>query len=177
VSRVKGSPASESQKAAGRANLAKGQQKRREALAKGGEGAASRWAKLIDGSLTVGDLDDEEVARMKVRGKGGQFPKPRAIPSHLVQQFQSEQLKRAKGLLHKDLRKGAEVMGKIIDDPEASWEIKFKAAVELMNRGLGKTPETVQFKTVDVWGDTLAEGADIKDIRDLSDLMPEDPHE
>jgi hypothetical protein len=160
-----------------RSALAAGQAKRKKALDNADPDAPDikdRWRKLLSGTITVEDLDDEEVARMKVRGKGGQFNgKGKRLPSHLISAFHQEQIKRAKSSLTKDLKKAAEVLGQILDDPEAKHADKIKAAAILLDRGLGKTPETVNIKTVDPWADTLAEGAEVRDLRDLGDLAAE----
>lgn len=140
----------------------------------GEESQKERWARLLDGTLTVADLTDEEVEKSRVHGKAGMFhgEAPR-LPSHLVAAFHHEQIKRAKSLLSSDLRKAAEVLGKIIDDPEASNSDKFKAAKELLDRGLGKTPETVNVKQVDPWADLIQAGGTFDDVRDLSGLTAE----
>lgn len=155
-----------------RAALERGQRKRAEALAKGdGDGANKRWRMLLDGTLSVQDLDDDEVARMRTRGKGKQFsgPAPR-LPSHLAQQFAQERVKRSMARLHAVLPKALAELERILDDPDAKDADKLKAITIGLERSLGKTPETVVVKTDDKWGSLLDAGANLSDVRDLSDL-------
>lgn len=160
-----------------RSALAAGQAKKKAALAKikpGEESAKQRWARLLDGTLLVGELTDEEIERGRVHGKGKMFhgEAPR-MPSHLISAFHQEQIKRAKAILTKDLQKAAAALGKIINDPEAKDGDIIKAASLLLDRGLGKTPETVNIKAVDPWADLLGAGAQVADARDLSSLAAE----
>jgi hypothetical protein len=167
----------ESATPAQRSALAAGQAKKKAALAKSSEHdetAKQRWSRLLDGTLTVDELTDEEVERGRVHGKGKMFHgnAPR-MPSNLIAAFHQEQIKRAKSILTKDLQKAAAALGKIINDPEASNNDIIKAAVVLLDRGLGKTPETVNIKAVDPWADLLAAGTSVGDMRDLSALADE----
>lgn len=159
-----------------RAALDAGRKARADKLAKSTDEdrAAVRWAKLLDGTITVADLDDEEVSRMRVRGKSGGFAgRGPTVPSHLIQQFQSEQMKRTKTILSKHLLKGAEEIGKILSDPEAKDADKIKAFALLADRILGRNPETVHVKAEDPWAAMLAAGASLGEVRDLSDLAGE----
>src|SRR6478736_6392746 len=79
---TKGSKQTAAQKRAAAENLRKGREARdrkrqeaREAAERGEvrDTTAVRWAKLLDDTLTVQDLDEEELARMQVRGKDGEF--------------------------------------------------------------------------------------------------------
>jgi len=162
----RGEPASESQRAA----LKRGQAKRTKQLKdrpKDEEGARERWSKLLDGSLTVGELTDEEIKRKRVHGPGGVFTgSPPRMPSHLDAQFQSEQLKRAKSQIRKGLPSAIRTMTEIANDPE--HKDQFRAAQWLAEHSLGKAPETVNIKTDDHWGKLLGEALDVdRELRDL----------
>ena len=165
------------QKSAGSANLAKGRAakaaKAAQAKAEGRMSGTERWARLLDGSLTVHDLDDEEVARMKVKGRDGSFGgSRRAIPSHLAQQFHQEIIRRAEADMRGSLSKAVALLGKVIDDPEARHSDQIKAAQLLMDRVMGKTPETVVLKAEDRFADLLGDA--IVEDRDLGDMSPVD---
>lgn len=153
----------------GRAKKAK---QTKEARAKGAMSAKVRWSMLLDGTLTVHDLDDEEVNKMRVRGADGGFSGSRqAMPSHLAVEFHREIVRRAEKELRGNLGKAAELLGKVIDDPEARHSDKIKAAQILFDRVLGKTPETVVLKSDDKFADLLGDA--IAEDRDLDDLTTE----
>src|SRR5690606_26981830 len=67
----------DAERAAGQANLAKGRARkakaREEAKKNPRPSAADRWAQLLDGTLTVKDLDDDEINKMRVRSADGTF--------------------------------------------------------------------------------------------------------
>jgi hypothetical protein len=149
-------------KQAGRKNLEVGraakQKAREEARAAGAMPAGERWAMLLDGSLLVSDLDDEEIKRKRVRGAAGGFDgRAPSMPSHLVQQFHSESIKRAQDRIHTAVPEAVDALLEIIADPEGKDGDKVRALMYLIDRGLGKTPETVHIKTNDPWGDMLGD--------------------
>lgn len=157
-----------------RAALAAGQETKRkmaeEAKAAGAGKAKERWAMLLSGTLTVRDLDDKEVAKMRVRGKDGGFSgKARAIPSHLINQFVSEQLRRANDRMRKALPDTVDVLVAIMKDPEAKHSDQIRAAQLLQDRILGKAPETVRIESANEWDSLFVDSVDI----DRADLDSE----
>lgn len=137
------------EKAAGSANLAKGRKKKAEqtkaAKAAGTPRASERWAMLLSGTITVKDLDDDEIAKMKVRGADGGFTGRRpGMPSHLVQAFHKEAITRARNQITTAAPKAAKALLKILEDPEASNNDIIKAASILMDRGMGRAPEVIR---------------------------------
>jgi len=171
----RGEGATPKQRDAGRKNLAKGRAARKkmaeQAAAEGRVTANERWSMLLDGTLTVHDLDDDEVRKMKVRSADGSFSgRGRRLPSHLIAAFHAEQIKRAKNVMHKSLVKAAKLLDAVIDDPEASRAEQLKAADMILNRVMGKAPETIRVQADDKFTDLLNAGGVLKDVRDLSDL-------
>ncbi len=141
-------------KAAGRANLAKGRAAKREQIARaraaGQPTAGERWAMLLDGTLTVEDLDDDEVARGRIRGADGGFGGRRQpMPSHLVAQFQREHLKRVNQKFRNGVEAAAQLLVDIVEDPDVKMEVRVKAADMLINRVFGKAPETIRIEGAD----------------------------
>lgn len=134
---------------AGKANLAKGREAKRKAREEAEAdpnrmSASERWARLLDGTLTVADLDEEELARMKVKGKDGTFNGPgRAVPSHLAQAMQKEGIKRATEMFRTAAPRAVKRLLEIADDPDTKDADAIRALDIVMNRGLGKMPETV----------------------------------
>lgn len=156
------------QKAAAQENLRKGREardrKRAEAQAAAERGevrdtAGERWAKLLSGTITVEDLDDEELARMQVKGKDGAFNgKGRAVPSHLAQQMQREGIKRATEMFRVAAPRAVKRLLEIADDPDAKDSDAIAALRLVLERGLGKQPETVVIAEQSKW-DEAQEGA------------------
>lgn len=143
---------------AGRANLAKGRaakdKARAEARARGQESASERWKKLLSGTLTVQDLDDEELAKMRVRGRDGGFSGSRkAIPSHLAQQMQQEAIKRANDQFRLAAPAAVKRLLEIASDEDTKDTDAIRALQIVLERALGKTPEVIR-----VEGQTVIDG-------------------
>lgn len=133
-----------------RAALERGQQKRREALAShkpGDERQKDRWSRLLSGSLTVAELEDKEIERMRVYGKGKTFSgRAPMMPSHLAQQFHQEAIRRATAKIRVNVGKAVEELVRIATDPDAKDSDRLKAITLIMDRGMGKVPETVRIE-------------------------------
>lgn len=169
--------------AAGQANLARGRALKAEARSRAKEAgtpkAKERWASLVDGSLSVSDLDDEEIKRMAVRGADGGFAgKRRAVPSHLAQQFRNEAIKRAVDRFRMAAPDAVRGLLDIAADPEAKHSDRIKAYSIILDRSLGRTPETIRVVGESEWdalGRDLA-GLDVdRDLVDLADGEYEHP--
>lgn len=148
--------------AAQRAALAKGREaklaKRKAAKEAGMPKASERWAMLLDGTLSVKELDDEELARGQVRNAAGVFGgTPRAVPSHLYQAMQAESLRRAQDMFRKAAPKAVKRLLEIAEDPDTKDTDAIRALQLVMERSLGKVPETVRVETTDSWGKMLEE--------------------
>jgi hypothetical protein len=157
MGRKAGEPATAKQRAAGRANLEKGRQARKERMAANADhpSASERWAALLSGQLSVKDLDDEEIERRQPRGKGGTFSgRHRAIPSHIYAAFEAEEQRRWNRDLRRLVPKAIDALEEILLDEEAKdrganvrWTIE---------RILGKTPDVVRLEGLNEF-DRLAE--------------------
>lgn len=143
-------PASDAQKAAGRANLARGRAKREKTRAEQEDNpdampAKERWAMLLSGTITVKDLDDDELARMQVRSRDGSFAgRRRAVPSHIAQQMQQEGIRRATELFRTAAPAAVKRLLEIAEDPDAKNSDIIKALGLVLDRGLGRVPETIR---------------------------------
>ena len=156
---------------AGTANLAKGraakEEKRKQAEAEGRETGTQRWARLLDGSLTVRELDDEEITRMKVRAKDGSFNKGRVLPSHIAQQFHHEAIRRSNDKLRSAAPEAVQALIDIGKNPAVKESDRVRALMYVVDRALGKTPENVVLKSEDKFADLLDDAASLLDDRDL----------
>lgn len=166
MARKPGSPATPAQKAA----LERGRKARAEMLKAGGESVSERWARLLDGSLTVRELSDEEIKKGKLKGRGGSTSK-RSMPSHLVKAFGDERLRRANEGLARLLPIAVETYKQLMQDPEASAADRQRIAKDIIERNLGKTPDRIHLGADDPFGAALRE---VLIERDLDDLLDED---
>jgi hypothetical protein len=163
----------EKSKAAGRKNLAKGREtmikRRAEAKANGAVPVGDRWAMLLDGRLSVRDLDDKEIKKMRPRGIDGGFSgRPRRLPSHIIQAFTDERIRRAKDGIAKVLPTAIEEAKRILEDPEAKDSDKIKVMAMVWDRNLGKNPETIRVQADDPFAAALREVVVDRDLADLA---------
>lgn len=162
-------PRSEAAKQAGRANLQRGREKREEKKRAhqeaGGETRKQRWARLLDGSLTVRELDDVEIEAMTVYDAAGSVGGKRPLmPSHIAQQFRQEMIRRANDTLLTSLNRAAEALAEIVGDEDASGSDRIRAATVLFDRVMGKAPETVTVKSETGWEGLLNKMAGQPDL-------------
>jgi len=101
---------------------------------------------LLDGTLSVEDLDDEELARGYPRAEDGTFRgRPAVIPTAVHQRVQRELFARAGEALKQNLVKAAETMASIAADADQDPKVRMDAAKWVIERIMGKSPEvTVQ---------------------------------
>lgn len=126
----------------------KGRKKRHDNLKKGGPTQKERWGMLLSGTLTVKDLDDDEIERMRVRGKGGEFSgRAPAVPSHLARAFRAEGIRRAEAQFNTYAPKAVKRLLEIADDPDTKDADAIRALDIILNRGLGRTPEVIHVQT------------------------------
>jgi hypothetical protein len=139
----------EQERAAARANTAKGRaarQKIRDEAEPGRDTQRERWAKLLSGTITAKDLDDDELDRMRVKGKDGCFNGPApAVPSHIIQAITKERIRRARADLERLLTKATKRLEDVLDDPETKQADLLKAIAMVQDRVMGKPEQTVHY--------------------------------
>lgn len=111
-----------------------------------------RYADLVNGTLKIEDLDDEEISRCQLRDKGGQFRgrPPKFLPATLVNAFKREFQDRAKARFTQALYQSSiAVMREIADDPNIDPAVRLKAADMIAVRALGKPVERVEVSHAD----------------------------
>jgi hypothetical protein len=118
---------------------------------------------LLDGTLSVEDLDDEELARGYPKAADGSFRgRPSVIPTAVHQRIQRELFARAGEQLRTNLVKAAETMASIAVDPDQDPKVRMDAAKWVIERIMGKTPEvsvTVEEKAYQRLLDKMDRGA------------------
>lgn len=134
----------------------------------------ARYQAFIDGTLTVADLDDEEVFKMQLKDKNGRFsgPPPKVLPSVFLEAIRVEQMKRHHGAIaamvddaHKTIARLMHPMhvGGPGDGPA------FKAAQFVLERYAGKTPDALIVKAevkTSAWEDIEGVTIDVEEEDD-----------
>lgn len=100
---------------------------------------------LLDGTIDVEDLDDEELAHGYPRSVDGSFRgRPKVIPTALHARMRKELFERADRRLSQDLVNIAEFMAKLALNTEIDPKTRLEAGKYVFERVMGKTPSTVQ---------------------------------
>lgn len=101
---------------------------------------------LYRGDLSVEDMDDEELSRLQFKDKNGRFTgrPPANLPRSLVDKLRQELLKRASAKFDSHLIDSITVLGTIMKSDQVNPSDRIKAAVIIIDRVMGKTPEKVE---------------------------------
>lgn len=114
--------------------------------------ATGRYALLLNGILTIEDLDDEEVARGQLKASDGTFRgrPPKTVPMELVQAMRREWLSRAEAKLRDALMdKGLGVLVELAGNELVDPGVRLRAATTIIERTMGKVPERIQLAAED----------------------------
>ena len=100
---------------------------------------------LLDGTVDVSDLDDEELVRGYMRSKDGSFKgrMPKVVPKAIHDKMIRELFSRADDMLRASLLDSVTVMSQVAADPEATPGERLKAAQWIYERVRGKVPTDV----------------------------------
>ena len=97
---------------------------------------------LLDGTLDISELDEEELARGYPRASDGSFRSPPVvIPRAIHSRMMRELFERATRQLRENLSDAAATMTSIMNNPENDAKVRMDAAKWLVERVMGKTPE------------------------------------
>lgn len=112
---------------------------------------------LLDGTISVEDLDDEELARGYPRAVDGTFKgsAPKLVPRALHDRMVRELFARADLQLRNNLLKVTETMTRLATDPEVDDSVRLKAATYVYERLRGKVPDVVVTTTTKPWEEVL----------------------
>jgi len=105
----------------------------------------------MDGTLSVEDLDDEEVMRGQLKARDGTFKGgvPLSIPREFYTAIRIEQQKRFTEGLNPLVLKALDTLAYVMKPDyraQPGDAAKVKAATYIIDRFAGKTPENVQLK-------------------------------
>ena len=106
---------------------------------------SQRYEDLMNGTLSVEELDDEECVRGQLRASDGSFRgrPPKAVPRELYLKMQSEAAKRWENKLKGMVDLSIEALGKLVTGGRSEM-VRYQAAVYLVERTMGKIPDKVQ---------------------------------
>lgn len=107
---------------------------------------SGRTKALVEGTLSVEDLDTEELAKGRLKDKNGKFTgrPPKFLPRQLIDAMRSEHYKRVNGILEESLSDMVKTMRAIAKDPDQDGATRLKAAIYVYERFMGKTPDKVE---------------------------------
>lgn len=103
----------------------------------------SRYRQFMAGQLTVDDLEDEELATCGFRASNGSIFKPKSVPREMAQAFTRAIYERAQVELRSLTVEAAQTMGEIMKNKTVEPDIRLKAALSIIERNLGKTPQVL----------------------------------
>jgi len=119
--------------------------------------AMSRYQQFLAGQLTIQDLDDEEVMNFGFRSATGRIFKPKNITREMVQAFTKVIYERSLDALKANALEAVNTLTGIMMDNAVDANVRVKAATEVLDRTLGKAPQTVQLVGEAPW-EQLFEG-------------------
>lgn len=145
--------------AAGRAARAKQQAERKSRP----KAPKSRHQMLLDGEITVADLDGDELQHFRGRDVDGEFKgRIRPIPSKMAAQIRQRLLNQMQANIEGFLPRAVAILVDIAEDSEQD-SARVKAVDLILQRGAGKVPDVVRVGAEDPWdailGDVLKDGA------------------
>lgn len=111
----------------------------------------SRYRQFQAGQITVDDLDDEELATCGFRSSSGTIFRPRNVPRELAQAFTRAIYERAEAEIRGLAIDAAHTIGEIMKNKTNEPDIRLKAAITLIERNLGKTPQSISVSVEKPW--------------------------
>lgn len=118
-----------------------------------------RMQALLDGKISVTDLSNEELAKGRCYGPNGKFGKQSAvIPAKFYNEAIAEFKRRMEAKFQEDVEPMRKILQEMASNPRISADARYKSAVYLMDRAIGKVAEKTE-ATVEVkkWEGALGE--------------------
>lgn len=138
------------------------ERKKRDAEA--GVESKTRYTMLLEGELTVQDLDDDELARKQCRNREGNFiGRPPELSRKMYSLFQSELLRRGEGEFSKFGKRAIGVVAELAFSKYTDEAVRLRAANILIERVYGKVPEVIRAIVANKWDETVEEVITIMD--------------
>jgi hypothetical protein len=105
----------------------------------------SRWQQLIDGDITVDDLDDEEIAMQRCKDKNGRFTgrPPKDLPRELAGSMKVAFARRVQEQLDGTVDIAIQTLVEVAANKAQAGVARVNAANSLLERVVGKVPDKV----------------------------------
>lgn len=119
-----------------------------------------RMQAIMDGTLSIEDLDDEEIFRGQIRADNGTFQgRPTdAIPRKFYNAAATELMRRFQQRVNEKLEPALKVLEEIANNPKAPADARYKSAVYLIERAAGKVPEKTEMSVeIRKWEEDIEE--------------------
>lgn len=150
--------------AAQKVALDKGRKKRHEetkarktARKKEPKATKSRHQMLVDGELTVDELDDEELQRFRGRDINGEFVgRTKPLSPKLQAEIRQKLLSAMQTNIEGFLPRATALLARIAEDSDSD-AARVKAIDLMLQRGAGKVPDVVRVGVEDPWDAVLAD--------------------
>lgn len=109
---------------------------------------SARMQALMDGEISIEDLDDEEIFKGQIRADDGTFRgrKPDVIPRKFYDMATQELMRRWQQRVNSKLDPALKVLEEIMSNPKLPADARYKSAVYLIERAAGKVPEKSEMK-------------------------------
>lgn len=109
---------------------------------------SARMQALMDGEISIEDLDDEEIFKGQIRADDGTFRgrKPDVIPRKFYDMATQELLRRWQQKVNTQLDPMLKVLQELATSPKVAADARYKSAVYLIERAAGKVPEKSEMK-------------------------------
>lgn len=108
----------------------------------------NRTADALERPQSIKEWDDEELERGYRKDKNGRFTgrPPRVVPMECFRELTRRQLERAQKAINDSTGDMVKVLEDIANDPNADSKARVTAAKLLLERSLGKVPETLKLQ-------------------------------
>lgn len=105
-----------------------------------------RMRQLMEGEISVADLDDEELMSGSFRDGSGRLNPGanKVIPKSMHQEIMRRILERGQEKIRSDYFNALDVVAEIMEDTDNDANVRLRAASMIIDRIAGKTPEQVQ---------------------------------
>lgn len=109
---------------------------------------SERMQAVMDGTIPIEELDDEEIFRGQIRSESGDFRgRPSdVIPRKFYAAATQELMKRWQAKVNSKLDPALKVLEEIMSNPKLPADARYKSAVYLIERAAGKVPEKTEMK-------------------------------
>ena len=117
---------------------------------------SERQRQLQTGDISLDDLDEEELVRGQLRDKDGKFRgKANFVSRKMHQRMTSELFKRANDEMKTNLVEAVKTLTAIMNNADMDPKDRMKAAQWIVERTMGKMPETVTVRQDAPWQSIL----------------------